>query len=245
MLVRNTCPRAMTESLMAADGRIRLMIADEHALFRQALRIVLERERDLEVVGEARTGSDAIVQAERVRPDIAVVSAMLAGVNCASVTASIRQRAPGCRVIVLTDETDQAALHRAIESGSSGYLTKEMPMTDLIAAIRDVHRGDTLVPPNMLGPLFEGLFSQRREQRESFRVLSSLSGREQQVLALLIDGAGNEEIGRVLVISTQTARTHIQRVIRKLGVHSRLQAVIFAARHGAVEVGGGHNGAGW
>jgi two-component system, NarL family, response regulator LiaR len=220
---------------MAAGGRIRLVIADEHALFRQALRIVLEREHDLEVVGEARTGSDAVVQAERARPDVAVISAMLSGVNGVSVTAMIRDRVPGCRVIVLTDETDQAALHRAIESGSAGYLTKEMPMTELIAAIRDVHRGDTLVPPHMLGPLFEGLFSQRREQRESLRLLSELSRREQQVLRLLVDGAGNEEIGRVLVISPQTARTHIQRVIRKLGVHSRLEAAMLARQMGIVD----------
>jgi DNA-binding NarL/FixJ family response regulator len=214
--------------------RIRVLIADEFALFRQAVRIVLDREADLDVVAVTGWGSDAVVEGERTRPDVALLgrSFSLDGV---ALTATMRERVPSCRVIVLTDEPDDAALRSAVEAGAAGYLTKAIPMAELIDAIRSVHRGDTLVPPDMLGPLFEGLFSQRREQRDALRLLSLLSRREQEVLRLLVDGAGNEEIGRALLISPQTARTHIQRVLRKLGVHSRLEAAMLATQSGVVE----------
>jgi len=214
--------------------RIRVLIADEFALFRQAVRIVLDREADLDVVAVTGWGSDAVVEGERTRPDVALLgrSFSLDGV---ALTATMRERVPSCRVIVLTDEPDDAALRSAVEAGAAGYLTKAIPMAELIDAIRSVHRGDTLVPPDMLGPLFEGLFSQRREQRDALRLLSLLSRREQEVLRMLVDGAGNEEIGRALLISPQTARTHIQRVLRKLGVHSRLEAAMLATQSGVVE----------
>ena len=214
---------------------IRVLVADEHALFRQAVRIVLERESDLSVVAEAHSGADAVTQAERVRPDVALLLARPPGFDGLMATAAIRDRLPSCRVIVLTDEGDQHILRKAIEAGAAGYVTKDIPMSELTAGIRAVHQGDTLVPPHMLGRLFDGFFSQRREQGEALRLLSTLSRREQEVLGLLVHGAGNEDIGRTLVISPQTARTHIQRVIRKLGVHSRLEAAMLATQTGIVD----------
>lgn len=214
---------------------IRVLVADDHALFRQAVRIVLERESDLRVVAEAQSGSDAVIEAERVRPDVVLVPARPPGFEGLRATEAIRERLPSCRVIVLTDESDHHVLRKAIEAGAAGYVTKDIPMSELTAGIRAVHRGDTLVPPDMLGRLFDGFFSQRREQGEALRLLSRLSKREQEVLGLLVDGAGNEEIGRALVISPQTARTHIQRVIRKLGVHSRLEAAMLATQSGIVD----------
>lgn len=214
---------------------IRVLVGDGHALFRQAVRVVLEMEDDLRVVGEARTGTDAVVEAERVRPNVALLHAKLDGLDGPAAAATLSDRVPSCRVIVMTDDGDDDTLRRAIESGAAGYLTKEIPMSELIAAIRSVHRGDTLVPPHMLGRLFDVFFSQRRDQGEALRLLTRLSRREQEVLRLLVEGAGNEDIGRALVISPQTARTHIQRVIRKLGVHSRLEAAMFATQSGIVD----------
>lgn len=213
---------------------IRVLVADDHALFRQAVRIVLERENDLNVVAEARSGADAVAEADRVRPDVVLLPERPPGFDGLTATAAIRDRLPSCRVILLTDEGDQRILLRAIEAGAAGYVTKDIPMSELTAGIRAVHRGDTLVPPHMLGLLFDGFFSQRREQGDALRLLSRLSRREQEVLGLLVDGAGNDEIGRALVISPQTARTHIQRVIRKLGVHSRLEAAMLATQSGIV-----------
>lgn len=214
---------------------IRVLVADEHALFRQAVRIVLERESDLRVVGEARSSADAVAEAERVRPTVALLAAKPPAYEGLAAAGMMRSRVPLCRVIVLTDEGDQATLRRALESGAVGYLTKEAPMSELTAAIRAVNRGDTVVPPRMLGRLFDGFFSERREQGQALRLLSRLSRREQEVLGLLVEGGGNQEIGRALVISPQTARTHIQRVLRKLGVHSRLEAAMLATQSGIVD----------
>ena len=223
----------------AASGEevetIRVLVADENALFRQAVRIVLEAEVDLSVVAEAQSGSDAVSEAERVRPDVVLLLDRPPRVDGPTATAEVRDRLPSCRVIVLADEGDQQVLRSAIEAGAAGYVTKDIAMSELTADIRAVHRGDTLVPPHMLGALFDGFFSQRREQGDALRLLSRLSRREQEVLGLLVDGAGNEEIGAVLVISPQTARTHIQRVIRKLGVHSRLEAAMLATQLGVVD----------
>jgi DNA-binding NarL/FixJ family response regulator len=213
--------------------RIQVLIAADYGVFRQAVRNVLERETDVRVVAEAGFGRDAVIGGERTRPNVALLCFSTSDDGFA-VTAAMRERVPSCRVIVLTDEPDDVALRRAIEAGAAGYLTKASGMAELIEAIRSVHRGDTLVPPRMLGPLFEGLISHRRGQRDALRQLSLLSPREQEVLRLLVDGAGNDEIGRSLAISPQTARTHIQRVIRKLGVHSRLEAVMLATQSGFV-----------
>ena len=120
---------------------IRVLVADEHALFRQAVRIVLERESDLSVVAEARSGTDAVTQAERVRPDVALLLARPPGFDGLTATAAIRDRLPSCRVIVLTDEGDQHVLRKAIEAGAAGYVTKDIPMSELTAGIRAVHRG--------------------------------------------------------------------------------------------------------
>jgi two-component system NarL family response regulator len=231
--------RMRGEAEEAASGeavdRIRVLVADGNALFRQAVRIVLEAELDLSVVAEARSGGDAVAEAGRVRPDVALLLDQPPRFDGPKATAEVRDRLPSCRVIVVADEGDQHVLRSAIEAGAAGYVTKDIPMSELTAAIRAVHRGDTLVPPHMLGSLFDGFFSQRRERGEALRLLSRLSRREQEVLGLLVDGAGNEEIGAALVISPQTARTHIQRVIGKLGVHSRLEAVMLATQLGIVD----------
>ena len=169
---------------------IRVIVADEHALFRQAVRIVLEREADL-MSSPRRNRERCHLRSGASAPECGIAPCSAS----ASWTAwqrrlRLRDIPPSCRVIVLTDEGDPQILHKAIEAGAAGYLTKDIQMSELTAGIRAVHRGDTLVPPNMLGGLFDGFFSRRREQSEALRLLSRLSSREQEVLALLVDGAG-------------------------------------------------------
>jgi DNA-binding NarL/FixJ family response regulator len=215
------------------DGaEVRILLADGHSLFREALSTALVAEPDLVVVGEARDGLEAVAEAARTEPQVAVLDADLP--NCDGVRAAslIRDRLPDCRIVLLAADEDPDILASAIEAGASGYLTKASPLTELVDAIRSVHRGDTLVPSRMLGSLLERLIRQRQEHDEALRRLSRLTSREREVLSLLAQGGDNDSIAQVLVISPQTARTHIQNVLVKLGVHSRLEAAALAIQNG-------------
>jgi two-component system NarL family response regulator len=209
------------------SGVIKILIADEQSLLREALRVALEKESDLEVVAEARDGVQAVAEAERTNPDVAVLGANLP--NCDGVKAAmlIKERIPHCRILLLDGQEDQRALVAALEAGASGYLTKEFPMSDLILAARAISRGEVLVPPRMLEPLLSNLIKHRKEHDEAFKRMSRLTRREREVLSLLADGADNARIAQALVISPQTARTHVQNVLSKLDVHSRLEAAMF------------------
>lgn len=215
---------------MEANQRISILLADSHSLFREAVKAVLEAEPDLNVVAEARDGHQAAMEAQAHRPDVALLHADLSNCDGISAAALIVQAVENCRVIVVSDEEDEAVLARAVEAGASGYLTKECPMTELIDATRAVHRGDTLIPSQLLGGLLARLIRRRREQDAAYQRIARLTRREREVLRLLATGADNDAIGQSLVISPQTARTHIQNVLSKLEVHSRLEAAAFAMR---------------
>lgn len=216
-----------------ADGNSMLcvLLADEQSLFREAVRVALSNEADIKVVGEARDGLQAIAEAERLQPDVALIDANLP--NCDGIRAArqITERVPACGVIVVSGQEDQRVLIDALEAGASGYLTKESPLVDLIEATRSVHRGEMLVPPRMLGALLRRLIQRRREHDGALTRMSSLTRREREVLALLAHGADNERIAQRLVISPETARTHVQNVLGKLGVHSRLEAAAFVRQN--------------
>jgi DNA-binding NarL/FixJ family response regulator len=211
---------------------IRTLLADQHALFREAVRTGLESQADIQVVAETRNGPEAVAEAERTRPHVAIIDIDLPITDGIRTTSLIRERAPHCRVLVLGANEDDRSLVEVLDAGASGYLTKEAPLADLIHATRAVNRGDTLVPPRMLGPLLAGLLRRKREQDLADDRVSRLTHREREVLALLADGADNGGIARALVISPQTARTHIQNILGKLAVHSRLEAAAFVTRNG-------------
>lgn len=206
---------------------IRVLLADQHALFREAVRSVFESEADLKVVAEASNGLEALDQAERALPNVAVLDIDLPMADGAQTTSQIRERTPDCRVLVLSAQEDYRRLIEVLDAGANGYLTKEAPLAELIHATRAVHRGETLVPPRMLGPLLTSLLRRKNDLDRRYQRISRLTPREREVLALLAEGADNEAISRTLVISPQTARTHIQNILGKLEAHSRLEAVAF------------------
>lgn len=221
--------------MASADGKIRILLADGQSLFREAVRAVLGAEQDLEVVGEASDGLQAMDQAGHLEPDVVLIDANLP--NCDGIRATywITDNVPACRVVVLTDTEDERVLSDAVEAGASGYLTKESPLAELIDATRAIHRGDTLIPRRMLGALLRRLIRRKREQDDALRRLARLTRREKEVLALLAEGGDNDAIAQALVISPQTARTHIQNVLGKLGVHSRLEAAAFVIQNGVLD----------
>jgi DNA-binding NarL/FixJ family response regulator len=214
---------------------IRVLLADGQSLFRDALKVVLETQADFEVVGEAADGMHAVAEAERTNPDVAVVDADLPNGDGVRTTRLIVDRLAGCRVLFLCKDEDDRGLISCLEAGATGFVTKASPIGELIEIARRVHAGETTIPPRMLGTLLAGLIKNRREHDEALRRLANLTRREREVLSLLAKGADNEGIAQPLVISPETARTHVQNVLGKLGVHSRLEAAAFVIQNGLVD----------
>jgi DNA-binding NarL/FixJ family response regulator len=214
--------------------RVRLLLADEQCLFREAVRTVLEKTGKFVVVAEAADGREAVAVAIDAQPDVALVTADLP-VDGVDVTRAIKDQVPDCRILVLAAREDQDTLLEALEAGASGYLTRESPLSELIEAARLVHRGDILVPPRMLGGLLARLIVRHREEKEASRRVALLTRREKEVLGLLAGGAGKNAIAKALVISPETARTHVQNILEKLGVHSQHEAAAFVRQNGFLE----------
>lgn len=220
---------------MGAATKLQVLIADEHGIFRDALRAAFEREPDLQIVGEAAEGPEAVTAVERTRPDVAILSATLTTYSGVRASCMIRERAPECRTIVLADVQDQRQLTDGLGCGASGYLTKDCSVDELVGAVRAVARGETLIPPVMLGPLLTNLLDRRREHEHALLKLSELSPREREVLGLVARGHKTTRIAETLVISPETARTHVQNILAKLGLHSRLEAAAFVIENGLLD----------
>lgn len=213
------------------DAPIRILLADGRSLFRQAVGGVLNAVDGLEVVAESHSSQQAIRDADRTQPDVVVVDGDMDVSGLPDLVVALKETAPGCRVLVLTTEERLAPLVDALRAGATGYLTKETSMSELIDATRSVHRGDFVVPPSMLGELLTTLVNQGGRTNDSIKTLSKLTRREREVLALLADGSNKDAIAEALAISPQTARTHVQNILAKLGLHSRLEAAAFARKH--------------
>jgi DNA-binding NarL/FixJ family response regulator len=217
------------------NGRVTILLADAHSLFREAVRMALDGQADLHVIAEARDGLQAVAEAERSRPDVALLDAALPNCDGVRATELIGERAPECRVVLVSADEDHGLLLSGVLAGASGFLTKGSPLEDLIATTRGVAAGETRISPRLLGPLLERLVHRRQEQNEAMKRISKLTRREREVLALLAEGGDNDAIAQALVISPQTARTHVQNVLGKLGVHSRLEAAALARTNDVVE----------
>ena len=218
-----------------ATGTVRILLADRQSLFREAVRTALDDEPDLEVVAEAADGVQAVNEAERTSPAVALIDAKLPNCDGIRAAALIAERVPGCRVVVLADSEDEPLLLDAVEAGACGFLSKTAPLAELIEAARVVDRGEALIAPHLLPRLLDRLVRRRREQEAALHVATRLTRREREVLALVAGGGDNDAIAQRLVISPETARTHIQNVLSKLDVHSRLEAAAFVRRNGLLD----------
>jgi DNA-binding NarL/FixJ family response regulator len=220
--------------LAGEAAKIRVLLADKQALFREAVKIVLEAQRDFSVVAEAGDALNAVAEAKRTRPHVALVDAELPKLTVEELTRTIKSSVPECAVVLLSPRAELETLVSSMEAGASGYLTKDSGLDQLVEATRAVHGGETRVPSMMLGPLLGRLIHRRRDEDEAMSKLSRLTRREREVLALMMQGADNAVIAQALTISPETARTHIQNILRKLGLHSRLEAVAFVSGNGSV-----------
>lgn len=220
---------------MNDDQPIELLLASQHALLRQAIHSALDNERDIHVVAETRSGMHAVAEAERVAPDVAILEVDgLRGEGLRTV-AQLRRTVKECRILLLAEGEDVDVLIDGLEAGAQGYVSKESPLSELVEATRAIAEGELVIPPGMLNQLIISLVQRRRDRRKGADRMSRLTQREHEVIKLLATGADNEGIGRALVISPQTARTHIQNILSKLGAHTRLEAVAFVRGTGLLE----------
>lgn len=211
-------------------GTVRVLIADDHAMFRSGLRAVLDAAADLECVGEAGDGRAAVADTARLRPDVAILDIRMPKLDGLAATEAI-VAAGGTRVLVLTTYDSEASLARALQAGASGFLLKTLPPEELIAAIRVAVRGDAIIDPSMTRRLAARLADTLAPAPPPDHALTA---REQQVLLLLADARSNSEIAAALGVGEETVKTHVSRILAKLQVRDRIQAVVYAYRHGLV-----------
>jgi two-component system response regulator NreC len=210
-------------------GKIRVLLADDHAVLRAGLRALLAGEPDMEVVGEAVDGEDAVIQTERLRPDVVVLDIAMPRLNGLGAIRRIRELGLPCKILVLTMHAEEQYLLQVLRAGGSGYVLKASADTELMEAIRTVHRGDAFLYPSAAALLLKDYRGCLGENDDHF---DDLSDREREVLALTAAGYTNQEIADKLVISVKTVDTYRSRIMEKLNLHHRSELVKVALRHG-------------
>ena len=214
------------------EDRIRVLLSDDHAVLRAGLRALLSAEPDMEVVGEAGDGEETVRQAEALRPDVIVMDIAMPGGGGLQATRTIRTRGLPCKVLILTMHAEDQYLLPVIEAGGSGYVLKTGADSDLIEAIRVVHRDEVFLYPSA-AKLLLGKYLERTETRDS--ASDGLTPRERDVLRLTAEGYTGQEIGERLVLSPKTVDTYRQRVMEKLNLHHRSELVKYALRKGLLQ----------
>lgn len=214
------------------SDRIRILIADDHALVREGTRQILEREDDLEVVGEAADGEEAVALADSLGPDVAIVDVGMPKINGVEATRRIKAEHPEIGVLVLTVHDDEAYVHAILEAGAAGYLLKDIRGPQLVEAVRSIGSGEAVLHPSIARKVIGRL----RGEGVPGGPPAGLTERESQVLLLAARGKSNREIGAELGLSGRTVQVHLARVFRKLGVTSRTEAVIKGVRLGVISL---------
>jgi DNA-binding NarL/FixJ family response regulator len=210
---------------------LRVLICDDHPLFRQGLRRLLETVPDFEVVGEVERGDEVTAAVRKRRPDVVVLDVELPGASGVAAVAELRAAVPAIRVLMLSGFSDPTRVRAALRGGADGYVLKNAPPKELIEAIRRVAAGHSVLAPAVAEAVATSLREEPEEERVR-RLLASLSERELEVLRLAAEGESNAGIGKQLFISEGTVKNHMTHILRKLGVEDRTQAAILAVKHG-------------
>ena len=214
--------------MMESDPKIRVLIADDHSVVRQGLRMFLLVQPDMELVGEAANGREAVSLVDALAPDVVLMDLVMPEMNGIAATRAIRAAHPGIQVLVLTTFLEDERVQEAIEAGAVGFLLKEVEMDDLARAVRGAHRGEPQLHPEAAKMLF-GLATRKPAIPEA---VIPLTERERQVIALLAEGLSNKQIARTLSVSETTIKGHVANILSKLELQDRTQAAVYAVRHG-------------
>jgi DNA-binding NarL/FixJ family response regulator len=219
------------------EQNLRVLIVDDHALFRRGLQMVLKQENDIEVVGEAGDGHEAVDKAQELMPDVILMDVRMPRRSGIEATQQIKDLLPHVKILMLTISDEEADLYDAIKAGASGYLLKEISIDEVADAIRSVWQGQSRISPSMAAKLLTefAAMSKRADERQQLPA-PRLTDREMEVLKLVAQGLNNRDIAKELFISENTVKNHIRNILEKLHLHSRMEAVVYAVREKLLEI---------
>jgi two-component system response regulator NreC len=212
---------------------IRLLLVDDHAVVRSGLKMLLENERDVEIIGEASSASEAMEAATRLKPNVILMDIGLPDLSGIDATREIKKRTPDVAIVALTIHEDEEYFFRMLEAGASGYVPKRAAPEELLTAIRAAATGQVYLYPSLAKLLVRDFLDGGRAAEQE--APSDLTDREHEVLTYLAEGASNEEIATSLVISPKTVARHRENIMRKLNLHSRAELVRYAIRKGIIK----------
>ena len=213
---------------------IKILIADDHHVVRRGLLFFLKTQKDIEVVGEAKNGLEAVQLVDSLQPNIVLMDLVMPELDGIGATKRIKERWPNVQILMLTSFSDKDHVLPAIEAGAVGYQLKDIEPDDLVESIRAIMRGENTLHPDATSSLEEGL----REEENLAHLQHPLTPRELDVLAELTKGKSNREIASSLFVTEKTVKTHISNIFTKLGVQDRTQAALYAVKHGLTEGSG-------
>jgi NarL family two-component system response regulator LiaR len=213
---------------MTETGNIRIVLVDDHAVVRSGLGAVLMSLDDIILAGEASNGEEAIEKCQQLKPDVVLMDLMMPVMDGVAATSVIHERFPDIRIIALTSFNEQELIEGALKAGAMSYLLKTVSAAELVAAIRRAMAGKASLSPEAAQALMQGLKNPKSKAAD-------LTGREQEILALMVEGLPNQEIAERLVVSSSTIKFHVSNILSKLGVSSRTEAVALALKHKLVK----------
>src|SRR6185437_7924076 len=215
--------------------KMRILLTDDHTLFRQGLRTLLDAEYDMQVVGEAREGAEAVAKALELKPDLVLMDIGMPGLASFEAVRRIRKERPEAKVVFLSMYDDEDYLQQCLEAGGSGYLLKDSPADQLISALREVRRGGKFICPRIVSKLMQDF--NLREPGERFKPrIATLSPRERETLKLLAEGLSVKEVAVKLGLSTKTVEAHKFNLMRKLDIHNKAQLVRWAIQNKVIHI---------
>jgi two-component system response regulator NreC len=217
-------------------GNIRVLLADDHAVLRAGLKMLLESQPDITVVGEAGDGKTTLNLVTSLLPDVLLLDVGMPGMDGLGVLQAIRVDVPHCRVLLLTMHEEEAILRAALRAGASGYMLKKAAEAELLTAIRAVARGEAYVDPALTRTMIEG-YLESAEAAKATEQMDGLTTREVEVLRLVAEGYSNKEVAEKLVLSVKTIETHKAHIAGKLGVKSRVEWLRYAREKGLLSTG--------
>jgi DNA-binding NarL/FixJ family response regulator len=216
---------------------IRTLIADDHELFRRGLRMVLDDEPDIDVLGEAGDGESAVAMAREHAPDVVVMDVRMPIKSGIDAARAIKEELPGTKILVLTISDEEDDLYEAIKAGANGYLLKEISIDEIGHAVRSVNGGQSLISPSMASKLLDEFAAMIKKEEQKEQVPAPrLTPREMEVLQHVAQGMNNREIAKTLFISENTVKNHVRNILEKLHLHSRMEAVVYAVREKLLEI---------